>query len=138
MTYFLQKNQKMKESVNRIKSFMIFSHHSVITTVNVLMHSVLLLFFPFSIYTYIFLLRSCRSHQTYSSALLCDTMMTWANHKPSLLLIPWQVLPTGRLRKKLEDGRLVKGIASLSSLFYQLHFTQSSTKAAVELCISWY
>ena len=99
------------------------SHMSVITTVNVLMHSVLLLFFPFSIYTYIFLLRSCRSHQTYSSALLCDTMMTWANHKPSLLLIPWQVLPTGRLRKKLEDGRLVKGIASLSSLFYQLHFT---------------
>lgn len=84
-----------------------------------------------------FLLRSCHSHQTYSSALLCDAVTNWANHKPSLLLIPWQVLPTGRVRKKLEDGGLVKGIAFLSSLFYQLHFTQSSTKAAVELFISW-
>lgn len=69
-----------------------------------------------------FLLRSCHSHQTYFSALLFDAVTNWANHKPFFAVDSWQVLPTGRVRKKLEDG--YKGIASLSSLFYQLHFTQ--------------
>lgn len=43
MSYFVE-DWKMKESAKKIKSFIIISHHPVITTVNMLMHMLLFFF----------------------------------------------------------------------------------------------
>lgn len=65
----------------------------------------------------------------------------WANHNPSLLLVPRQVLPIGRVREKLEGGRLAKGIA-LSFLiipsvaFYQELYEQGSSWFLYQLVLN--